>query len=375
MGSAVKRSAQERRLRQLLFSGNDKKPSLPACRIRICLFLALFFRARFLFFPVYCWFWNLYDLVTGSSLNSIQATKTVTSITNNLTVDEEQLPGLEDILARASMPDKTVILTTLNAAWAQPNTMIDLFLDSFHQGEGIEYLLNHLVIIALDQVAYNRCTELHTACFMLTTEGVDFAAEKFFMTGEYLMMMWRRIEFLRKVLEMGYSFVFSDTDIMWFRDPFPRFDKSADLQIACDKYTGIPGDLDNQPNGGFVYARSNNRTIDFYKYWYMSREDHPGLHDQDVLNEIKFDQDFVDIGLELRFLNTLYFGGFCEVSKDLEQVCTMHANCCTGLQRKLKDLRLVKEDWKCFRQMSPQMKKLQRVYWRAPRQCLLSFEV
>jgi hypothetical protein len=116
---------------------------------------------------------------------------------------------LEDILARASMPDKTVILTTLNAAWAQPNTMIDLFLDSFHQGEGIEYLLNHLVIIALDQVAYNRCTELHTACFMLTTEGVDFAAEKFFMTGEYLMMMWRRIEFLRKVLEMGYSFVFS----------------------------------------------------------------------------------------------------------------------------------------------------------------------
>ncbi|CAK9212556.1 unnamed protein product [Sphagnum troendelagicum] len=289
--------------------------------------------------------------------------------------DEEQLPGLEDILARASMPDKTVILTTLNAAWAQPNTMIDLFLDSFHQGEGIEYLLNHLVIIALDQVAYNRCTELHTACFMLTTEGVDFAAEKFFMTGEYLMMMWRRIEFLRKVLEMGYSFVFSDTDIMWFRDPFPRFDKSADLQIACDKYTGIPEDLDNQPNGGFVYARSNNRTIDFYKYWYMSREDHPGLHDQDVLNEIKFDQDFVDIGLELRFLNTLYFGGFCEVSKDLEQVCTMHANCCTGLQRKLKDLRLVKEDWKCFRQMSPQMKKLQRVYWRAPRQCLLSFEV
>jgi hypothetical protein len=38
------------------------------------------------------------------------------------------------------------------------------------------------------------------------------------------------------------------------------------------------------------------------------------LHDQDVLNEIKFDQDFVDIGLELQFLDTLYFGGFCEVN-------------------------------------------------------------
>ena len=105
-----------------------------------------------------------------------------------------------------------------------------------------------------------------------------------------------------------------DADIMWFRDPFPRFDKHADFQIACDSYTGIPGDLQNSPNGGFLYARSNNRTIDFYKYWYMSREDHPGMHDQDVLNAIKTDEDFLDIGLELRFLNTLYFGGFCQVS-------------------------------------------------------------
>ncbi|CAM6029363.1 unnamed protein product [Sphagnum balticum] len=291
-----------------------------------------------------------------------------------LKLSKEEFPGLDKVLARASMHDRTVILTTLNAAWAQPNTMVDLFLDSFEQGDGIKYLLKHLVIIALDQVAYDRCTELHTACFMLTTEGVDFAADKFFMTDDYLKMMWRRIEFLRYVLEMGYNFVFSDADIMWFRDPFPRFDKTADLQIACDKYTGIPEDLENRPNGGFVYARSNNRSIDFYKYWYMSREDHPGLHDQDVLNEIKFDQDFVDIGLELQFLDTLYFGGFCEVSRDLESVCTMHANCCTGLQRKLQDLRLVKEDWKRFKEMPLQMKRHQRVYWRAPRLCLLSFE-
>ncbi len=121
---------------------------------------------------------------------------------------------MDKVLARASMHDRTVILTTLNAAWAQPNTMVDLFLDSFEQGEGIKYLLKHLVIIALDQVAYDRCTELHTACFMLTTEGVDFAADKFFMTEDYLKMMWRRIEFLRYVLEMGYNFVFSVSHIV-----------------------------------------------------------------------------------------------------------------------------------------------------------------
>lgn len=282
-------------------------------------------------------------------------------------------PGLEELLRKASMPDRTIIVTTLNQAWAQPNTMIDLFLESFHVGDEISHLLNHLVVIALDQVAYDRCAELHSLCYMLKTEGVDFSGEKFFMTEDYLKMMWRRIDFLRIILEMGYSFVFSDADIMWFRDPFPQFEKSADFQIACDKYTGVSEDLNNQPNGGFLYARSNNRTIDFYKYWYMSQEDHPGLHDQDVLNQIKLDQDFMDIGLELRFLNTLHFGGFCQVSKDFDQVCTMHANCCTGLQRKLQDLRLVMADWKRYKLMSTQMKHHQRIYWRAPRLCLPSF--
>lgn len=284
-----------------------------------------------------------------------------------------EFPGLEDILERASMPNRTIILTTLNQAWAQPNTMIHMFLESFRSGEDIEHLLDHLVIVALDQVAYDRCTELHTLCYMLKTEGVDFSGEKFFMTEDYLRMMWRRIYFLKHILERGYSFLFTDADVMWFRDPFPRFDKHADFQIASDKYTGKPEDLNNLPNGGFLFARSNPRTISFYKYWYTSRLDYPGLHDQDVLNQIKADQDFWDIGLNFRFLDTLYFSGFCQVSKDLEQVCTMHANCCTGLQRKLHDLRLVMGDWKRYTLLSPQLKHHQRVYWRAPRQCLLSF--
>jgi hypothetical protein len=29
------------------------------------------------------------------------------------------------------------------------------------------------------------------------------------MTQDYLKMMWRRIKFLRSVLEMGYNFIFS----------------------------------------------------------------------------------------------------------------------------------------------------------------------
>lgn len=107
------------------------------------------------------------------------------------------------------MEDGTVILTTLNEAWAAPNSIIDLFLESFKIGVGTQRLLNHLVIIALDQKAFHRCLELHTHCFALITQGVDFRREAYFMTPHYLKMMWARIDFLRSVLEMGYNFVFT----------------------------------------------------------------------------------------------------------------------------------------------------------------------
>lgn len=107
------------------------------------------------------------------------------------------------------MPDRTVILTTLNEAWAARNSVIDLFLQSFRIGDGTRKLLDHLVIVALDQKAYSRCKVLHSHCFALSTEGVDFSQEAYFMTPDYLNMMWRRIDFLRYVLEMGYNFVFT----------------------------------------------------------------------------------------------------------------------------------------------------------------------
>ncbi|KAG6468352.1 hypothetical protein ZIOFF_073028 [Zingiber officinale] len=88
---------------------------------------------------------------------------------------------------------------------------------SFRTGDGTHRLLDHLVIIALDKKAYIRCISLHTHCFALYTEGIDFSDEKIYMTAGYLSMMWRRIEFLRVILEMGYNFIFSFTNLKYSR--------------------------------------------------------------------------------------------------------------------------------------------------------------
>ncbi|KAF3431007.1 hypothetical protein FNV43_RR25737 [Rhamnella rubrinervis] len=277
---------------------------------------------------------------------------------------------LEQVLKNAAMEDKTVILTTLNEAWAAPNSVVDLFLESFRIGDGTSRLLNHLVIIALDQKAFKRCLDVHIHCFFLVSEGIDFHQEAYFMTPAYLKMMWRRVAFLRSVLEMGYNFVFTDADIMWFRDPFPRFYLDADFQIACDHFLGLSDDVKNIPNGGFNYVKSNNRSIEFYKFWYVSQDTYPGYHDQDVLNVIKFHPFINEIGLKMRFLNTAYFGGLCEPSKDLNEVCTMHANCCLGLNTKLHDLRIMLQDWKDFMSLPPNL-KTSSISWRVPQNCSL----
>ena len=113
------------------------------------------------------------------------------------------------MLKAAASPNKTVIITTLNEAWAAPNSVLDLFLHSFKSGDGTRKLLNHLVIIALDQKAFFRCLDLHSHCFALGTEGMDLSKEAYFMTPDYLKMMWKRIDFLRYVLELGYNFIFT----------------------------------------------------------------------------------------------------------------------------------------------------------------------
>ncbi|XP_070019436.1 uncharacterized protein At4g15970-like [Nicotiana sylvestris] len=276
---------------------------------------------------------------------------------------------LKQVLEEAAMEDKTVIITTLNAAWTAPNSIFDLFLESFRIGNNTNSLLNHVLVVALDQTAYSRCLEVHPNCYALITNGVDFSGEAHFMSDDYLKMMWRRIDFLRIVLQMGYNFIFTDADILWFRRPFAHFYSHADFQIACDHYVHNSFNLKNAPNGGFKYVKSNNQTIQFYKFWYDSRNIYPEKHDQDVLNIIKFHPFLKKIKLKIMFLDTAYFGGFCEPSKDVNLACTMHANCCVGLGNKIHDLKMAINDWKNYMALPNGERISKRHTWTVPRIC------
>ncbi|KAL1552641.1 hypothetical protein AAHA92_13412 [Salvia divinorum] len=278
---------------------------------------------------------------------------------------------LEKTLRRAAMKDnKTVIITNLNAAWTEPNSVFDLFLESFKIGNGTAHLLDHLVVYAYDKTAFERCkTAVRLHCYAVTTEGVDFSGEAYFMSEDYLKMTWRKIDLMRSVLELGYDFVYTDADVMWFRNPFKKFYADGDFEMSCDYYRGNYNDLSNTANTGLTYVKSNDRTIELYKFWYNAREYFPGRHDQDVLNMIKGNPFVHQIGLEFRFVDTAYFGGFCEPTKDLDEVITMHANCCIGIPNKMHDLTMLIDDWKRYMAIPPSNRNSTTRSWTVPRIC------
>ncbi|TQD83653.1 hypothetical protein C1H46_030820 [Malus baccata] len=233
--------------------------------------------------------------------------------------------------------------TTPPLQQAKPNSIFDLFLESFNIGSNTKWLLKHLLVICVDQTAYARCLASHPHCYLLYTQGANF-------TGE-------------------------DTDIMWLRDPFPHFYPDADFQIATDKFLGDSYSFKNPPNCGFVNVKSNDRTIGFYKFWYLSKNTYPKTNEQDVLNRIKFDPFIAKIGLKVRFLDTKYFSGFCDPSKDVNQVCTMHANCCIGLENKVNDLKALLQVWKKYMSSPRNTTGTSQALWTVPQKyCSTSFE-
>ncbi|XP_028782780.1 uncharacterized protein At1g28695-like [Neltuma alba] len=289
---------------------------------------------------------------------------------------------LDSALAKASTENKTVIVAVINKAYAEQDvngdtvTMFDLFLSSFWLGEGTRSLLDHLLVVAVDQTSYDRCKFLRLNCFKLQTDGVDFQGEELYMSPEFIKMMWRRTLFLLQVLKRGYNFIFTDTDVMWLRNPFTRLSNNTneDLQISTDRYLGNPRSENHNINTGFYFARSNNKTISLFETWYGKKDSSKGQKEQDVLQGLIRQGIIRQLGLGVRFMDTLYFSGFCQDSKDFRAVATVHANCCRSITAKIADLKAVLHDWKLFRKLeASQSNSTTTLRWSVHRACRSSW--
>ncbi|URE02470.1 hypothetical protein MUK42_03014 [Musa troglodytarum] len=206
---------------------------------------------------------------------------------------------LEAALEGVSMENRTLVIAILNKAYVEQNAMLDLFLHSLGEGEDTEFLIDHVLFVAVDQRAFNRCRTLELHCYKLVTDGVDFSKEVFYMSDAFNNMMWRRTLFLGDVLRRGYSFIFTDMDVTWLRNPFSQLYRDGeDLQMSSDLYYGNPFDNSNF-NTGFYFVTANNKTAALFDEWYARRNNSKGMKDQDVLQKMKKEGAFTRLGLKV----------------------------------------------------------------------------
>lgn len=116
--------------------------------------------------------------------------------------------GLAELLPNVAMDDRTVIITFVNEAWAQPGSLLDLYLESFKNGEDTAHLLDHLLVVALDARGFQRCEAVHPHCYLLlNVTSVDMSSAKPFMSPDFLELVWTKLVFQQRVLELGYNFL------------------------------------------------------------------------------------------------------------------------------------------------------------------------
>ena len=118
------------------------------------------------------------------------------------------------------MENRTVIITSVNEAWAQPGSLLDLYLESFRNGVDIAHLLNHLLVVALDARGFECCKAVHPHCYFLNATSVDMSSAKPFMSPDYLELVWTKLTFQQRVLELGYNFLFTARSIIYTPNTF-----------------------------------------------------------------------------------------------------------------------------------------------------------
>lgn len=284
---------------------------------------------------------------TGSKVASHETNQTTPS-----------LQGLEKLLRAAADEDRTVIMTSVNEAWAAPGSLLDTFLESFRVGENISHFVEHIIVVAMDEGALLRCHALkHPHCHLLLPDpennspngtSPDLSGAKSYMTKDYLSLVWSKLRLQQRVLDLGHNLLFTDVDVAWFRDPRVHITLAADITTSSDFYFGDPDDLGNYPNTGFIYFKATARNGRAMAHWHAARSRFPREHDQFVFNEIKRELAAPGIGVRIRFIDSKDVSGFCQLGRDMNRVATVHTTCCIGLENKLHDLKRVVVDWKRY---------------------------
>ncbi|XP_058741665.1 uncharacterized protein At1g28695-like [Vicia villosa] len=295
------------------------------------------------------------------------------TVTTTQTKYDPEKQELIQVLKKAAMEDRTVILTMVDESHARPGSMLEVFLQSFEYGHGTRRFLNHLVIITMDQQAFRYCRLLHQHCIHPATFQPYFSARRPSVTSpdHTVLFSWRRNHVLIQVIELGYNIIFTETDVLWLKSPLVNFHPQYELSISCN-FVNVGEGAFSVQEGGIFFMKANYVTPGFLQDWKLTKILHPNSTvDESMCATLELHKDLVDInGVRVHRIDTNHFGGFCQTYNDmLEDAYTIHANCCYDLESKVHDLKIVLDDWIRFRNRVSKSNATEKIALRWPQKC------
>ncbi|WOL16149.1 hypothetical protein Cni_G24931 [Canna indica] len=282
-------------------------------------------------------------------------------------------------LRKIARDDNLLLITSLSKEWmpssSSPDSFLDLFMEAFRLGEETSGLLNHLLVLAMDEEAFQYCKSRPVHCALLTNSSSAAAEGSSTSEGHRHFLnedddLTKLIEFLEAVLELGFNFAYSDLDVMWFRQPWRHFPSNNYLILATDSFHG-DSSPDNEPNGGLIVAMSSEQSVAFFNLWRVLQKMNAGLDRRSSLSQALRRAEEDPFELAATFLDDAYFGGLCQHGKDLDprEVCIMQANCCRDMQEKFEGLWGFLQDWRNYTALSVEDRREGKAYWNIFNRC------
>jgi hypothetical protein len=197
-------------------------------------------------------------------------------------------PILESKAKELNNAGKTLIITVSN------NGHSDLLQNFVCACQAKNHLdITNFIVFCTDQEALKKATSIGlTAIYHQDLFGVlpESEAENF-GDATFTAIVYAKVVVAHLVSVMGYSFLYQDLDIIWYRDPFSYFTmhnmlEKADLLVQDDGGR-TPNYAPYYANSGFFFAKNNPRTKYFFQQLlYNAGYIIPWVSDQAVFNAI-----------------------------------------------------------------------------------------
>ncbi|XP_010445704.1 PREDICTED: uncharacterized protein At4g15970-like [Camelina sativa] len=268
---------------------------------------------------------------------------------------QPEFPGLSGLLKQVANEDRVVIITVVDKEWAKRESILDLFLESFRIGERTKHLLNHLIVVALDDQALRYCLRAHPHCYLHR----DSTTKSESSNPDGLVTGWSKKFLVNEILKIGYNIMFTEADVMWLRNPLMHCHQQNPISVACGSDQHQQNHLTVENTGGFFYAKSNDINIALLKTLNVERVLYPATENQSLCDIVKRNDVIQSLSMTVTLLDDANFGRFCQPNpQNQNEIATVHASCCNNTKSKVHYLKLFLQGRK---NMNPQ--------WIIPSQC------